>query len=95
MNCEKVRSRRIAACHHEICANVTLVAEEMLLKHGHDRDNAWFAAGGERVEFEVRGHECSGEFGICGSTGASTPDLRGDVMKLLAVLCNIVSRGVG
>lgn len=93
MNCEEVCSGGIAACHHKVCADVTLVAEEMLFEHGHDSDDAWFAAGGEGVEFEVGGHECGGEFGVCGGTGTSTPDLRCDVVKLLAVLY-ILSVGV-
>ena len=62
----------------------------MLFKHGHDGDDAWFAAGGEGVEFEVRGHEGSGEFGVCCGTGTSTPDLRRDVVELLTVLCTVL-----
>jgi hypothetical protein len=86
VDCEEVCSGGVASCHHEICANVTLVAEQMLFEHGHDSDDARLAASGEGVEFEVGGHERSGELSVGGGTGTSTPDLRGDVMKLLAVL---------
>lgn len=86
MDCEEVCAGGIAACHDEVCADVTLVAEEMLFEHGHDGYNAWLAAGREGVEFEVRGHEGGGEFGVCCGTGTGTPDLRRDVVKLLTVL---------
>jgi hypothetical protein len=58
----------------------------MLFEHGHDGDDARFAASGEGVEFEVGGHERSGELSVGRGTGTGTPDLRGDVMELLAVL---------
>jgi hypothetical protein len=58
----------------------------MLFEHGHDGDNAWLAAGGEGVEFEVGGHEGGGEFSVCCGTGTSTPNLRRDIVELLAVL---------
>lgn len=86
MDCEEVGAGRVAAGDYEVCADVALVAEEVLLEHGHDCDDARFAAGGERVQFEVRGHERGGELGVGGGAGAGTPDLRGDVVKLLAVL---------
>lgn len=38
------------------------------------------------MQFDVRADERSGEFGIGSGTGSSTPDLRRDVVKLLAVL---------
>ena len=38
------------------------------------------------MKLEFGGDQCSCEFGICGGTSSSTPDLRGDVVKLLAVL---------
>ena len=59
----------------------------MLFQHGHDCDNARLAACGEGVQFEVRGDEGGGEFGICCCSGSSAPDLRGDVVEFLAVLC--------
>lgn len=38
------------------------------------------------MELELGGYEGGCEFGIRSCTSTSTPDLRGDVMKLLAVL---------
>jgi hypothetical protein len=76
----------IAAGDYEVCADVALVAEEVLLEEGHDGDHAWFAAGGEGVEFEVGGDDGGGEFGVGGGSCSGAPDLRGDVVELLAVL---------
>lgn len=86
MDGEKVRAGRVAAANYEVSADVALVAEKMLLEHGHAGDDAGFAVGGEGVEFEVGGGECGGEFGVCGCTGAGTPDFGGYVMKFFAVL---------
>lgn len=49
VNCEEVRACWIAASDNKVCSDVTLVAEEMLLEHGHTSDNAGLAAGGECV----------------------------------------------
>lgn len=38
------------------------------------------------MQFNVGADQGSGELGVCGSTGAGTPDLGCDVMELLAVL---------
>jgi hypothetical protein len=38
------------------------------------------------VQFDIGADESGCEFGISGGTGTSTPDLGGDVVKLLAVL---------
>lgn len=76
----------VAAGYDEVCADVALVAEEVLLEHGHDGDDTRLAAGGEGVELEVGGDDGGGEFGVCGGTGTCTPDLRRDVVELLAVL---------
>lgn len=83
---EQSNARRINPSYNEICSDVSLISEEMLLEHGHAGNNSWFAAGGEGVQLEFRGDECGCEFGICGGACSGTPDLRGDVMKLLAVL---------
>ena len=79
-------SCRITSCNNKVCPDVTLIAEEVLLEHCHDCDDAWFAAGGESVEFEIGGDEGCGEFGVCCCSGAGTPYLRRDVVKLFAVL---------
>ena len=76
----------VAACYHEVRADVALVAEEMLLQHCHDGDDAGFTAGGEAVEFEVGGDEGGGEFGVGCGAGAGAPDLGGDVVEFFAVL---------
>lgn len=79
-------SCRITSCHDQVGADVTLVAEEMLLEHCHDGDDTWLAAGGESVEFEVGGHERGREFGICCCSGARAPYLGRDVVEFFAVL---------
>ena len=86
VNCEKVCTGGIASCHDEVCADVSLVAEEVLFEHGHYGDHTRFAAGGEGVEFEVGGDEGGGEFGVGCSAGPCTPDLWGDVVEFFAVL---------
>ena len=95
MNGEQVRARRIAASYYQICAHVSLVPEEVLLQHGHDGNDAGFAAGGKRVKLQVGGHESGGEFCVCGRSGARAPDVRRDVVKFLAVLCGVVSIACG
>jgi hypothetical protein len=70
----------------EIGANVTLVAEQVLLQHGHAGNDAGLAASGEGVQFEVRGDDGRGELCVCGGTGTSAPNVRGDVVEFLAVL---------
>ena len=59
----------------------------MLLKHCHSCNDAGLSAGRERMQLQVRRDEGSSEFRVCGSTGAGAPDLGGDEMELLAVLC--------
>ena len=83
---EEVGAGRVAAGDDEVGADVALVAEEVLFQHCHDGDDARGAAGGERVQFEVRGNERGGEFGVGGGAGAGAPDERGDVVEFLAVL---------
>ena len=77
---------RIAAGYDEVRADVALVAEEVLFQHRHDRDDARFAACGKGVQFEVRGNEGGGEFGVGCCAGARAPDLGGDVVEFFAVL---------
>lgn len=87
---EEVGTGGIAAGNNEVCANVALVAEQMLLEHGHACYNARLAAGGEGVEFEIGGDDGGGEFSVCGGTGTGAPDVWGDVVKLLAVLSSML-----
>jgi hypothetical protein len=43
------------------------------------------------MEFELCGEEGGGEFGVCSCTSSCTPDLRGDIMELLAVLLKLLA----
>jgi len=79
-------ARGVDAGDDEIGADMALVAEEVLFQHGHDGDDAWGSAGGQGVEFKVRGDEGSGEFGVGSCAGAGAEDRRGDVVELFAVL---------
>ena len=83
---EEVGACGVAAGDDEVGADVALVAEEVLLEHGHAGDDTGFAAGGEGVQFEVGGDEGGGEFGVGGGAGAGAPDLGGDVVEFFAVL---------
>jgi hypothetical protein len=83
---EEMRAGGVNTRNDEVGANVALVAEQMLLQHGHAGDDAGLAAGGEGVQFEVGGDDGSGKLGVGGGTGTSAPNLRGDVVELLAVL---------
>lgn len=84
---EEMGACRVDAGNDKVGANVALVAEEVLLEHGHARDDAWFAACGEGVQLEVGRDDGRGEFCVCSGTGAGTPDLGRNVVQLLAVLC--------
>ena len=86
VNGEEADASRIHARDDEIGANVALVAEKVLLEHGHDGDDARTAAGGERVEFERGGDQGGGEFGVGGGAGAGAPDPGGEVVEFLAIL---------
>lgn len=86
MDGEEVCAGGIATGDDQVGSDVALVAEEVLLEHGHDGDDTWFPPGGQRVEFEVGGDDGGGEFGVGGGAGAGAPDLGGDVVQLLAVL---------
>lgn len=86
MDGEQVGACWIATGYDQVGTNVALIAEEMLLEHGHAGYDAWFAAGGEGVEFEVGGYEGCREFGVGCSAGAGAPNLRRDEVQLLTVL---------
>jgi hypothetical protein len=92
---EEVCARGVDAGDDKVCADVALVAEEVLLEHGHACDDAGLAAGGEGVQFEVRGDDGRGELGVCGRAGAGAPDVGGDVVELLAVLGLSAWRALG
>lgn len=86
MYSEQVIARWIAAGDDEVCADVALVAEQMLLQLGHHCDHARFAFSREGMELDVGRDEGGGEFGVGSGTGSCAPDLGCNVMKLLAVL---------
>lgn len=83
---KQVGARRVDACDNQVRADVSLVAEQVLLEQGHARHNAGLAASRQGVQLQVGGDQSGGELGIGSSTGACAPDLRRDVVKLLAVL---------
>ena len=83
---EEVGAGGVDAGHDQVRADVALVAEEVLLEEGHAGDDARLAARREGVELEVRGDDGGGELGVGGRAGARAPDLRRDVVELLAVL---------
>ena len=80
VNGEEVGTCRITARDNEVSADVALVAEEMLLKHSHDGNDAGFAAGGESMQLEVGGYEGGSELRVGCGAGAGAPDLGGDVV---------------
>jgi len=83
---EEMCAGGVNTSNDEVSANVTLVAEQMLLQHGHAGNDAGLAAGGEGVQFEVRGDDSGGELSVGGGTGTSAPYVRGNVVEFLAVL---------
>ena len=95
MDGEETDACWIDACHDEVCADVALIAEEMLLEHSHDCDDTRSAASGEGVQFEVGGDESGGELGISSCTCASAPDRGGDEVQLFAVLVGDDGPGSG
>lgn len=86
VNSEEVSACRVASSDNEVCADVSLISEEVLLEESHDSNHTGLAACGERMELEVGGDDGGCEFGISSSSCTCTPDLRGDVVELLAVL---------
>lgn len=83
---EEVGARGVDPRDDEVGADVALIAEEVLLEHGHAGDDAGLASRGHGVQLELGGDEGRGELGVGGGAGAGAPDLGGDVVKLLAVL---------
>jgi hypothetical protein len=83
---EEVGARGVDARDDQVGADVALVAEQVLLQHGHGGHDARLAAGAEGVQLEVRRDDGGGELGVGGGTGTRAPDVRGDVVQLLAVL---------
>lgn len=92
---EEVGARGVAAGDDEVGADVALVAEQVLLEEGHAGDDAGLAARREGVQLELRRDERRGELGVGGGAGPRTPDLGGDVVKLLAVLVGDDGAGRG
>lgn len=80
MHCEQVATCGVASSYYEVCADVSLIPEKVLLEHRHDGDDARFAACAESVQLEVGGDEGGGEFRVGGCAGAGAPDLGGDVV---------------
>ena len=65
---------------------MSLVLKEVLFEHCHACDDAWLTPGREGVQLQLGGDDGGGELGVSCGSGAGAPDLRGDVVKLLAVL---------
>ena len=86
MYCEEVDTCGIYTCDDQVCADMSLISEEVLLEHGHAGDDARLAACGEGVQLEVGRDDGRGELGVSGGTSTSAPDLRGNEVQLLAVL---------
>ena len=90
MDGEEADARGVDACYDEVGADVALVAEEVLLQHGHAGCDARGAAGREGVEFEVGADEGGSEFGVGGGAGAGTPDRGADEVEFFAVLGGVM-----
>lgn len=86
MDCVETNAGWVNASDNQICADVTLVTEEVLFEQGHACYDAWFAAGGESVKFKVGADQSSGKLCVCCGTGTGAPYRWSDVVKLLAVL---------
>jgi hypothetical protein len=80
MYSEQANTGRINTSYDEVCTDVALVSEEVLLEHCHTGNDSWLAAGGEGVQFELRGDERGCEFGVGGGSCSCAPDLGGDVV---------------
>lgn len=86
VNGEEVGAGGVDAGDNQVGANVALVAEQVLLEQRHAGHNAWLAARRQRMQLQVGRDQRCRELGVGGSAGARAPDLRRDVMQLLAVL---------
>lgn len=86
MHSEESNTRRIDTSNDKISTDMSLVLEEMLFQHRHTGDHSGLSACREGMQFEVRGDEGGGEFGICCCAGAGTPYLGRDIMEFFAVL---------
>jgi len=53
MNSEQSNTSGVNASYNEVCTNVSLVSEQVLLEHSHAGNDSGFAASGERMEFEL------------------------------------------
>lgn len=91
MDGEEVGARRINTSNDEVCADVALIPEEMLLQHCHACYDARLAARREGVELQVGGNEGGRKLRVRSGAGACAPNLGSNVMQLFAVLVFIVS----
>lgn len=58
---EEVNSGRVDSGNNEVCSDVSLVSEKVLLEHSHTGDYSWLATGGESMELKVGGDDGGGE----------------------------------
>lgn len=77
---EQTNARGVDTGNNQVRANVALVAEEVLLQHGHAGDDSRGPARREGVQFDVGANQGGGEFCVSGGSGSRTPDLGGDVV---------------
>lgn len=86
MHREEVRTRWIHACNDQVCADVSLVPEEVLLEHRHARHNPRRPPCRQRVQLNVGTDQRGRKLRVGGSSCARAPDLGSDIVQLLAVL---------
>jgi len=92
---EQVGAGGVDAGDDQVGADVALVAEQVLLEHGHAGDDAGLAAGGQGVQLELGADEGGCELGVGGGAGAGAPNVGRDVVQLLAVLVGDDGAGCG
>lgn len=83
---EEVRARGVDAGHHQVGADVALVAEQVLLEQRHAGDHARLAARRERVQLQLRRDQRRGKLRVRRRARPRAPDVGRDVVQLLAVL---------